>query len=64
MIKTGSKSTLTEEDKQKIWKVINKRTAPDDRDPRRVIEEDYGGDEEKYLRVMANWHNVPIGISG
>jgi hypothetical protein len=53
---------LTEEEKLAINHAITQNTAEDDRDPHNIIEEDYNGDGERYLRVMAGWHNVPIGI--
>ena len=54
---------LTQEEKDAIWKAIGKAMQPDDRHPNIVIAEDYKGDEEKYLRVMAAWHGVPISSS-
>jgi len=51
---------LTPEQRQKIWAAIGRAMWPDDRDPQEVITEDYNGDEERYLRVMANWHNVKL----
>ncbi|MFC1656732.1 hypothetical protein ACFL14_02110 [Patescibacteria group bacterium] len=32
----------------------------DDKPPSRVVKEDYGGDEDAYLRAMAKWHNIPL----
>ncbi|MBU4274453.1 hypothetical protein KKE19_01420 [Patescibacteria group bacterium] len=51
---------LTPEQKEKIWRAISDRTLPDDRDPQEIIAEDYNGDEDRYLRVMANWHNMKL----
>jgi len=53
---------LTEEERSEIWNAIGRKRAPDDRDPEDVVEEDYKGDREHYLRVMAGWHNIPIGL--
>lgn len=51
---------LTHEEKKAIYKAIGRSMTPDDRHPQEVIRDDYRGDEETYLRVMAGWHNVPI----
>jgi len=32
----------------------------EDRDPNKVIEEDFGGDRDGYLRKMAEWHGISI----
>lgn len=55
---------LTPEEKATIRKTVYQRMAPDDREPWRVVAEDYGGDWERYLRVMAGWHGISIGSSG
>ncbi len=52
---------LTQAERKAIYAAIGRGRAPDDRDPQEVIREDYKGDEERYLRVMAGWHHVPIG---
>jgi len=52
------RAPLTPEQKSKIWEAIERNTWPDDREPREVIEEKYNGDEEAYLREMAEWLNV------
>lgn len=54
---------LTQEQKMKIYEAIGRAMASDDREPRIVIEEDYRGDEDAYLRVMARWHNVQLDTS-
>jgi len=51
---------LTEEQKSKIWGVINKNQCSDDRDPKEVIRENYKGNEDAYLIDMAKWHNILI----
>ena len=61
MVKPKTESPLTDDEKSAIWEAIRIKMAPDDRDPHVIINEDYGGDEERYLRVMAHYHNVPIG---
>jgi tetratricopeptide (TPR) repeat protein len=56
-----SKPLLTNADRMAVWQAISRRMLADDRDPNEVIRVDYGGDEDAYLRLMAGWHNVPIG---
>lgn len=51
---------LTQEQKVKVYEAIGKVMTCDDRPPKEVIKEDYNGDEDAYLRVMARWHNVPL----
>jgi len=52
---------LTDQEKSAIWAAIRQATTPDDRPSTAVIDEDYGGDTEKYLTVMAGYLGVPIG---
>jgi len=52
---------LTQEEKNAIWSAITKNMNPDDRDPEEVIDEQFNGDKEAYLRVMAQCHHIPIG---
>ncbi len=51
---------LTQEKKLEIYRVIAQRTTPDDTPSTEVIERDFHGDEDAYLRKMAGWHNVPL----
>ncbi len=51
---------LSKEDKKKVLGVVYANKAEDDRFPGEVIHDRYGGDENKYLRVMATYHGVPI----
>jgi hypothetical protein len=53
---------LTEEERKEIRNAIHFKCDDDDRDPEDVIKNEYAGDEEHYLTVMAKMHNVPIGI--
>jgi len=53
---------LTDEERSEIDHAIAQKTGAGDREPRLVIEEDYGGDSDRYMRVMAGWHHIPIGI--
>jgi len=43
---------------QEIWARIYRDIAPDDRDPRIVITEVYGGNEARYLEEMAHFFGV------
>lgn len=61
MAESEKEKPLTEKEKDAIRSAINAKTEPDDRDPREVIKEDFAGDEEAYLGVMAKFHNIPIG---
>ncbi len=54
-------SNLTEEERKEIAYAIAQKRTEDDRDPTEIIEQDYNGDTDAYLCVMAGWHNVPIG---
>ena len=54
------KKSLSREKRNEILIAIGKARAPDDRDPREIVEEDYDGDWDKYLRVMAGWHSIPL----
>lgn len=59
------KKPLTPAPRGRIWieevqRRINSVAGSDDKEPWRVIEEDYGGNSEKYLRAMAGWHSVPL----
>lgn len=51
---------LTSEQKALVWDAINKHFQPEDRPAFQVICENYGNDENVYLRVMANYHRVKL----
>lgn len=53
---------LTHEEKLAIYAAIGENMQLDDKNPEDVIRDDYGGDEDAYLKVMAGWHHIPIGI--
>ncbi len=57
---TKEKTPLMQWQKEEIWRAISSHTLSDDRDPQKVIVEDYDGNEERYLRAMKRWHNVKI----
>lgn len=53
---------LTLEERAEINHVISQKMNEDDRDPHMIIEEDYDGDMDLYLRTMAELHHIPVGI--
>jgi len=57
----GSVQELTSEQKKIIWRTIGERMQEDEKDPYEVIKDDFDGDEERYLIVMADWHGIVIG---
>ena len=61
MPKPAEQIPLTENEKSAVWSAINRNMQEDDEDPRVVIDRDFGGKEDDYLRVMARCHSVPIG---
>lgn len=60
MDETGKQRPLTREEKDRVWTAIASSMRSDDKPPRQVIAENYDGDEERYLRIMAKWHSVPL----
>ena len=49
------------EKEMRVWQAIEDHKLPDDRDPKEVIaNEPYNGDEEKYLRRMAEWYGMAL----
>ena len=52
---------LTQEEENAIWAAINNNPPGDDEDPGVIIDRDYNGNTDAYLRNMAGWHNIPIG---
>ncbi len=55
------KRPLTEEERIMIWDTICLKMTSEDRDPNKVIEEDFDGDKNAYLTSMAEWHNITLG---
>jgi hypothetical protein len=53
---------LADEEIEEIRMAIARKMTDDDKDPQAVIDDDYGGDTDAYFRVMAGWHNIPIGV--
>ncbi|OGZ63137.1 MAG: hypothetical protein A2998_01820 [Candidatus Staskawiczbacteria bacterium RIFCSPLOWO2_01_FULL_37_25b] len=49
---------LTAEQEEFVWFFICSHMSPDDKNPCEVIKENYGGDRSRYLRAMANWHDI------
>lgn len=50
--------SLSDEQKEKIWEVINDCDDKQDRLSQEVIERDFRGDEDAYLRRMAKFHGI------
>jgi hypothetical protein len=59
-MKMKKEEPLTQEKKREIYKAIAEKTTPNDPPCDQVIREDFKGDEEAYLRKMAEWHKVPL----
>lgn len=53
---------LTSEESSDISQAIENARQEDDRDPSEVIQDSYDGDSARYMKDMATWHNVPIGL--
>jgi len=51
---------LSSEQEEEIYRAIRARTLPEDRDPRLVIRDRYGGDEQLYLRDMAEGCGISL----
>lgn len=49
---------LGEQEKVLIWHEILENEQPDDIPPRMVIEGEFMGDEEAYLLVMGEYHDI------
>lgn len=60
---TKTKRALIPEEKDLIWTFIKKGQTPEDRDPWDVINKDYDGDEDEYLRTMARCLSLPLDLS-
>lgn len=54
------KRPLTEEEKEMLWEIIYTHKSDDDRDPKEVIKDLYGGDEERYLKTMAKYLGIML----
>lgn len=51
---------LCPEQVEAVKGVIYARMTPDDRDPHEVVETDFGGDWNHYLKTMADWHRIDL----
>lgn len=51
---------LTHAEQQYVLGFVYGHMAPDDREPEKVVADDYKGDWEKYCRVMAGWHGLDL----
>lgn len=54
----AEKGYLTEKQIRRVWCVICQSREPNDREPQEVIEKDYNGDTDAYLRVMGCFHDI------
>ena len=55
-----AKKILTKEKREEIMAIILGRMGPEDRLPEVVIKEDYKGDKDTYLHIMAQMHRIPV----
>jgi len=53
---------LTKEEKETIYGSIHRNMKPDDRAPKEVIAETYGGDEQRYLLAMALMYGIRLDV--
>lgn len=60
MVETEPKP-LSPAQRQAVYSAIHKNMAPDDRWPSEVIDDSFGGNEQRYLKTMAGWHGVNLG---
>lgn len=51
---------LTREKREEIFSVIRGSIGPDDRLPEEVIRDDFNGNVDGYLRIMAGMHGITI----
>jgi len=51
---------LSKEKREEIFTVIRGSIGPDDRLPEEVIRDDFNGDVDGYLRVMAGMHGITV----
>lgn len=49
---------LNSNQRNAIYSAIYTHMTPDDRWPDEVIDDNFGGDEKKYLEEMSSWHGV------
>lgn len=51
---------LTRRKREEIFKIIRGRIGPDDRLPEEIIRDDFNGNEDEYLRAMADLYGIKI----
>jgi hypothetical protein len=57
---TAKTSGLSREKREEIFTIIRGRIGPDDRLPEHVIRDDFNGDQDGYLRIMASLYGVAV----
>jgi len=55
-----NKTTLSPAEKLSIYAEISKNSSRGDTPPEVIIAEEYGGNEDEYLRVTALWLGIKI----
>lgn len=58
--KKKKEEPLTSKQREKVWGVINDCDDKMDRPAQEVIEKDFNGDEDAYLRRMAKFHGISL----
>ena len=58
--RTAKTAELTREKREEIFTIIRGRIGPEDRLPEHVIRDDFKGDQDGYLRVMASLYGVAV----
>lgn len=51
---------LTVKEKYIVYTFIDHFMGEHDKYPSKIIREDFDGDEDAYLRMMAKWHEIPL----
>jgi hypothetical protein len=62
MAELGKKPPLSEAQKKAIWDLINQPTEQElgDKPPEEVIRDSFNGDEDAYLRAMAEFLGIRL----
>ena len=60
MSDTQKDRQFTTEEKKKIYPIIYSLMEDDERHPRDIIRDDFGGDEDAYLRAIVKWLEIAI----
>lgn len=49
---------LTQEQQDYVWRYVCARMTDEDENPLEVVNKSYGGEREKYLQRIAEWHSI------